>query len=87
MDALEAFNVVIEGIVGSAVLARRHERLVEQLQHALEHRVAIERAIGVTMATDQVGAVEAFNRLRAIARSSRRRVGVVAEELLAALPR
>ena len=74
INALASFNVVIEHIVGTAVLAQRHERLVAQLQHALENRVVIERAIGVVMARDQVGAVEAFNSLRSLARSSRRRV-------------
>jgi GAF domain-containing protein len=87
IDALASFNTVVEGIVGGAVLAHRQERLVSQLQHALDHRVAVERAIGVVMARDQVGAVEAFNRLRRAARSGRRRVSDVADELLASLPR
>jgi GAF domain-containing protein len=87
INALASFNTVVEQIVGSAVLAQRHERLVGQLQHALENRVVIERAIGVVMARDRVGAVDAFNSLRALARSSRRRVSDVAGDLLASLPR
>jgi GAF domain-containing protein len=87
INALASFNTVVEHIVGSAVLAQRHERLVAQLQHALENRVVIERAIGVVMARDRVGAVEAFNSLRSLARSNRRRVSDVASDLLASLPR
>jgi GAF domain-containing protein len=86
-DALAAFNGVIETIVGTALLARRREQLVTQLQYALDHRVPIERAIGVVMARDDLGAVDAFNQLRQTARSTRRRVSDVAEELLASLPR
>jgi AmiR/NasT family two-component response regulator len=39
------------------------------------------------MARDRVGAVEAFNGLRSLARSNRRRVSDVASDLLASLPR
>jgi GAF domain-containing protein len=81
--ALGAFASVIDNVVGQAVLAHARGRLVEQLQYALDHRVAIERAIGLLMGrAGDVDAVAAFNRLRGLARSQRRRVAEVAEEVL-----
>jgi AmiR/NasT family two-component response regulator len=66
------------------MLAHARGRLVEQLQYALDHRVVIERAIGLLMGrAGDVDAVAAFNRLRDLARSQRRRVAEVAEEVLA----
>ena len=47
-----------------------------------EHRVMIERAIGVLMEREQVDAVTAFQRLRATARNSRRRAAEIAQEIL-----
>ncbi len=80
--ALRAFNRTIETVIAQAVLARRQESLVEQLQHALDHRVAIERAIGLTMGRHRIDAVEAYRRIRTVARGRRERVAAVAEELL-----
>jgi GAF domain-containing protein len=80
--ALQAFNTVIEELIGAAVLARRHEAVVEQLQHALDHRVSIERAVGVLMGRHSLDAVTAFNRLRVAARSQRRKVVDVAQDVL-----
>jgi AmiR/NasT family two-component response regulator len=48
--------------------------------------VTIERAIGLLMGRDGIDGVTAFNELRRTARSSRRRVSAVAEEVLAAHP-
>jgi GAF domain-containing protein len=82
--ALGAFASVIDNVVGHAMLAHARGRLVEQLQYALDHRVVIERAIGLLMGrAGDVDAVAAFNRLRDLARSERRRVAEVAEEVLA----
>jgi GAF domain-containing protein len=81
--ALEAFATVIDNVVGHAVLARARGELVEQLQYALENRVVIERAIGLVMGrSGNVDAVAAFNRLRNVARSQRRRVADVAVDAL-----
>jgi GAF domain-containing protein len=81
--ALEAYNSLLEARLGTALLARKHGRIVDQLQLALDSRVTIERAIGLIMGRDGVDGPEAFNQLRQVARSSRRRVSAVAEDVLA----
>jgi GAF domain-containing protein len=80
--AIRSFAGVVEDLVGSALLARSQEALAEQLQHALDHRKIIERAIGFVMARDSLDAVAAFDRLRRVARDERRKVVDVAAELL-----
>jgi GAF domain-containing protein len=84
--ALEAYATVIEGVLRSALQARESGQLADQLQHALDHRVAIERAVGVIMGREGIDAVAAFNKLRESARSSERKVADVAAELLARIP-
>lgn len=86
IDALRAYATVIEGVLHAALQVRERGELAEQLQHALHHRVVIERAVGVTMGRDGIDAVTAFNKLRDVARSSQRRVADVAAELLAQIP-
>jgi GAF domain-containing protein len=81
-DAIRAFDTLLEGQIASAVALRHHGRVVEQLQYALENRVAIERAIGMLMARDGIDAVTAFGRLRRTARSSRCTVAVLARDIL-----
>jgi GAF domain-containing protein len=82
--ALEAYNSLLEARLGHAVLAREHSKIVDQLQFALDSRVTIERAVGLLMGRDELDNMAAFDALRREARSSRRRVLTVAEELLAA---
>jgi GAF domain-containing protein len=83
IEALGRFASIIEGVVGNALLARQHGKLVDQLQYALDRRVVIERAIGYVMGrAGDVDAVAAFNRLRALARKQRRRVADVAADVL-----
>ena len=84
--ALEAYGQLIEGLLVSALRAHQREQLVDQLQHALDHRVVIERAVGVIMGRENVNAVGAFNQLRHRARSAERKVAEVAAELLAEIP-
>ncbi len=84
--ALTAYSSLVEGVLQTALQARERERLAEQLQHALDHRVAIERAVGVVMGRESINAVDAFNRLRHRARNGRRPVAEVAGELLAEIP-
>jgi transcriptional regulator with GAF, ATPase, and Fis domain len=79
---MKAYAGLVESLLATALRAERHERLATQLQHALDHRVAIERAVGMVMARRGLEAVDAFNVIRNTARSSRRRVVDVAEELL-----
>jgi GAF domain-containing protein len=84
--ALVSYASVVEGLLQTALHARERERLAEQLQHALDHRVVIERAVGVIMGRQNVNAVDAFNQLRYQARSARRAVAEVAADLLVEIP-
>jgi GAF domain-containing protein len=79
---LESYGTVLEGLLRTALESHRRERLVQQLQHALDNRVPIERAVGIIMARESVDPVTAFNRLRRRARSAERKVADVAAELL-----
>jgi GAF domain-containing protein len=85
ITALTSFGGLIAGVLGAALQAHQHSRLAEQLQHALDNRVVIERAVGVIMAREQTDPVTAFNRLRGRARSSERRIVELAQELLSAV--
>lgn len=79
---LERFNEVVEGMVAAALVARQQGTLARQLQHALEVRVIIERAVGVVMGVEGVDAVDGFDRLRRVARAARRPVADLAREVL-----
>jgi GAF domain-containing protein len=83
---LVRFGTVMENLLAASVGLRRGDALAAQLQYALDYRVAIERAIGYLMASENIDGVTAFNRLRAAARSSRRRIGEVAEDTLRGTP-
>jgi hypothetical protein len=63
------------------VYADAQERKVSQLQTALDSRVVIERAIGILAERFQLPFPDAFELLRTAARSSRREVRAIAEEL------
>jgi GAF domain-containing protein len=82
-QAIAAFNGLVERSLAQAVAARQQGRVVEQLQYALDNRIVVERAIGMLMARHDVDGPAAFGLLRTAARSSRRRVGDVAREILA----
>ena len=82
IQGVQAYAQVVEELLGAAVLARQRHTIVDQLSRALEHRVVIERAVGVLMATEGVDAVRAFDGLRRAARSRRVRVSELAEEIL-----
>src|SRR4051812_11906212 len=81
-EALPAFANLLELHVEAALRGHHQGRLIEQLQHALDSRVQIERAVGLLMGRHGIDAVTAFNRLRRDARSRRLRVVVLAAELL-----
>jgi transcriptional regulator with GAF, ATPase, and Fis domain len=81
--ALIRYGDVIQATLTAALAAHNAGRLADQLQYALDYRVIIERGVGYLMARDGVDAVAAFNRLRTAARSSRSKIGTVAEHLLA----
>jgi GAF domain-containing protein len=82
-EAIGSLASVIEAILANGLLARRQERVIEQLQYALDHRVTVERAIGILMGRHDIDPVEAFNRLRAVARRERRKAAEVADDVLA----
>lgn len=81
--ALRTLGSIVETVLAGGVLARRHEQVIEQLQYALDHRVVIERAIGLLMGRHDIDQVEAFNRIRGVARRERRKAAEVADDLLA----
>jgi GAF domain-containing protein len=80
--AVESFAAIASHLLSLALAASSKERVVEQLQHALENRVNIERAVGVLMGRHQLNAVDAFERIRQRARSEQRKVFDVATEVL-----
>jgi GAF domain-containing protein len=82
VEAITAFRGVAEHLVSTALLAQSHESVIEQLRHALETRVVIERAVGVLMSQQRVEAAAAFQQLRATARAERRKVAELAAEVL-----
>jgi GAF domain-containing protein len=79
---LTSYGSLIEGLLRTALHVRQREALAQQLQHALDHRVVTERAVGVIMGRDRIDAVTAYNQLRDHARSTERKVADVAAELL-----
>lgn len=82
MRSLAAYGEWIESLLVASYQSREREQLAVQLQHALDNRVTVERAVGVLMARHGVNAVAAFNRLRKTARDSGIKVADVAVELL-----
>jgi GAF domain-containing protein len=79
--ALQAYAGVVASLVAAATTAQVKGRLADQLQAALAHRWLIEQAKGVLMGRERVDAQAAFERLRAAARSSTRRLADVAKEV------
>jgi GAF domain-containing protein len=80
--ALSRFGDVVEAMIHAAVTASHAGELADQLTYALDYRAPIERGIGYLMARDRLGHPAAFNKLRASARTTRRKIGEVAEILL-----
>lgn len=83
--AVQSFAAIAGHLLSIALLASSKDRVVDQLQHALENRVDIERAVGLLMGRHQLPAVDAFERLRQRARSEQRKVIEVAREVLEGL--
>jgi hypothetical protein len=80
--AMRQYGRVVDSMLAAAVSAEQAGQLAGQLGYALDYRVPIERGVGYLMARDSVDSIEAFHRLRSAARSSRRKVGDVAADLL-----
>jgi len=88
VEALLTYAGVVASLVGAAAESERTTQIIDQLEHALHHRVVIEQAKGILMEREQLDAAGAFDRLRKAARARRRRVSEVAAEVVAgqALP-
>jgi len=82
VNALTAYSALIAEVLAAALAAEEHSILAGQLQHALDYRVVIQRAVGYLMGTQRLDAVTAFDVLRRRARDSRRRVADVATGIL-----
>ena len=81
-DALSRYAEIGGALLTAAVTAEQSSELATQLTHAIQLRAPIERGVGYLMARDGIVQIDAFNRLRTAARSSRRRIGDVARDLL-----
>ncbi len=64
-----------------ALYADAQEQKASQLQSALESRVVIEQAVGMLAERFELSIAEAFDLLRRAARSSRRELRALAQEL------
>jgi len=82
-----AVAVVLADVATSYVInaskLRQQEQLSEQLQGALESRVVIEQAKGITAQQNSVSIDQAYQRMRGHARSSNTSLRVVAEAIVA----
>ena len=74
---------MVATLVRAAAEAERTTQIIDQLEHALHHRVVIEQAKGILMEREQLDQAGAFDRLRKAARAGRRRVSEVAAEVVA----
>jgi hypothetical protein len=82
VDAVGAFAIVTAELIRTGVELAVREVEVAQLRQALTSRVWIEQAKGVLVATEGMTADAAFQRLRARARSSQRRMADLAQEVV-----
>ena len=62
---------------------RQQEQLSEQLQHALESRVVIEQAKGITAQQNSVTVDQAYRLMRGHARNNNASLRTVAEAIVA----
>jgi GAF domain-containing protein len=83
--ALVAFTDLAALTIANTMQSEQRGELASQLQRALDARVVIEQAKGALVAREGLSEREAFERLRRQARSQRRRVVEVAEEVMAAI--
>ena len=74
---------VATSYVINASKIRQQQQLSEQLQHALESRVVIEQAKGITAQQHAVTVDEAFHLMRGHARSNNASIRAVAEAIVA----
>jgi GAF domain-containing protein len=82
ISAAQVYAALAATLISQAVGAQVKGRLAEQLQTAFAHRTRIERAKGMLMLQEGIDDAEAFERLRSAARSSRRPLIEVVDEVL-----
>jgi GAF domain-containing protein len=82
ISAAQVFAALAATLLSQAVGAQVKGRLAEQLQTAFAHRTRIERAMGMVMVQEGIDDAAAFERLRSAARSSRRPLIEVVDEVL-----
>jgi GAF domain-containing protein len=82
ISAVQVYAALAATLLSLAVGAQVKGRLAEQLQVAFEHRTRIERAKGMLMVWEGIDDAAAFERLRSAARSSRRPLIEVVDEVL-----
>jgi GAF domain-containing protein len=82
ISAAQVYSALAATLLSQAVGAQVKGRLAEQLQTAFAHRTRIERAKGMVMLQEGIDDAEAFERLRSAARSSRRPLIEVVDEVL-----
>jgi GAF domain-containing protein len=80
--AVLAFTDLAALLLASMLQAEEQTQLAGQLQLALDSRAVIEQAKGILMARHSVSAREAFQQLRDQARRERRKLSVVAGEVV-----
>jgi GAF domain-containing protein len=82
ISAAQVYAALAATLLSQAAAAQVKGRLADQLQVALEHRTRIERAKGMLMVREGIDDATAFERLRSAARSSRRPLIDVVNEVL-----
>ena len=80
--AIMAFTDLAALLIASMMQAAQQTETATQLQHALDSRAVIEQAKGVVMARDRIDARQAYEKLRAQARSQRRTLREVSADLV-----
>jgi AmiR/NasT family two-component response regulator len=75
-------NVATSYVVNASKL-RQQEQLSQQLQEALESRVVIEQAKGITSQQHSVTVEQAFQLMRSHARNNNASLRIVAEAIVA----
>jgi GAF domain-containing protein len=82
ISAAQVYAALAATVLTRAAAAQVKGRLAEQLQVAFEHRNRIERAKGMLMVQEGIDDAAAFERLRNAARSARRSLIEVVDEVL-----
>ena len=82
-QAISGYASILGRLLVTAADAAQQRRLAGQLQTALDRRILIEQAKGVLMERKGLPSLQAFQVLRHMARSSRRKLIDVAAEIIA----